>query len=70
MTMTQADLEAWMRRMGKYRGKERLSERDAAELLGWTREALRPRLAGTREVPRYIDLAARMLEIMERAKAP
>jgi hypothetical protein len=70
MTMTSEDFNAWLDRMGRLRGKDRLSEREAAELLGWTREALRPRINGTRAVPRYIELACRLLEIMERAKAP
>lgn len=70
MTMTQQDLEDWLRRMGKMRGKDRLSEREAAELLGWNRESLRPRLTGKRPVPTYIELACKMLEIMERAKQP
>lgn len=70
MTMTSKDLNEWLDRMGRLRGKERLSEREAAELLGWTREALRPRINGTRAVPVYIELACRMLEVMERARQP
>ncbi len=68
MTMTKEDLNAWMKRMGRMRGKDRLSEREAAELLGWNRESLRPRLTGAREVPKYIELACRLLEFMERAQ--
>lgn len=67
--MNQQDFIDWAERMGRLRGKERLSERDISELLGWAREAVSQRLAGTRAVPRYIALAARMAEIMERAKA-
>lgn len=67
--MTTQEFIEWGERMGRLRGKERLSERDISELLGWAREAVSQRLAGTREVPKYIDLACRMAEIMERAKA-
>lgn len=67
--MTNLEFRQWAERMGRLRGKERLSERDISELLGWAREAVSQRLACTREVPKYIALAARMAEIMERAKA-
>ena len=67
--MTNAEFIAWAERMGRLRGKERLSERDIAEVLGWARESVSQRLAGTREVPKYIELACRMAEIMERARA-
>lgn len=67
--MTNLEFQQWAERMGRLRGKERLSERDIAEVLGWARESVSQRLAGTREVPRYIELACRMAEIMERARA-
>lgn len=67
--MTNAEFIAWAERMGRLRGKERLSERDISDVLGWARESVSQRLAGTREVPKYIALAARMAEIMERARA-
>lgn len=69
MTMTPDDLNDWMTRMGRLRGRDRLTERQAAEMLGWTRESIRSRLDGDRPVPTYIELACRMLEIIERAKA-
>lgn len=68
--MTQQEFIDWAERMGSLRGKERLSERDIAEVLGWARESVSQRLAGTRGVPRYIELACRMAELMERAKQP
>lgn len=67
--MTNAEFIAWAERMGRLRGKERLSERDISDVLGWARESVSQRLAGAREVPKYIELACRMAEIMERAKA-
>ena len=67
--MTNLEFQQWAERMGRLRGKQRLSERDISEVLGWARESVSQRLAGTREVPKYIDLACRMAEIMERAKA-
>lgn len=70
MTMSAEDFRAWMVRMGKLQGKETLSERDAANALGWTRESIRSRLSGSRPVPKYIELACRMLEITARASQP
>lgn len=63
------DLDSWMIRIGQMRGKTRISEREAAQLLDWSRESLRQRLSGDRPVPRYIALACKMVEIMERAKS-
>lgn len=68
--MTNLEFQQWAERMGKLRGKARLSEREIAAVLGWNRESVSQRLAGTREVPRYIELAARMAEIMERSRQP
>ena len=68
MTMTTEEFNAWAIRLGVLRGKERLSEREISDLLGWARESVSQRLAGTRTVPKYIELSCRMTEIMERAK--
>lgn len=65
--MTPEELDQWMRRMGALRGKERLAEREAASLLGWSRESLRQALAG-REAPLYIGLACRWLEREEQQR--
>ena len=59
--MEPEELEQWMRRMGALRGKERLAEREAAGLIGWTRESLRSCLAG-RRAPNYIGYACKWLE--------
>jgi transcriptional regulator with XRE-family HTH domain len=69
MTMTTDEFKAWAERIGKLRGKDRLSEREIAELLGWARGSVTKRLHGLEPVPTYIDLACRYVEIMERAKA-
>jgi transcriptional regulator with XRE-family HTH domain len=66
--MNTEDFNAWAERMGRLRGKKRLSEREIADVLGWARESVSQRLAGTRDVPRYIELACRMAELMERAR--
>ena len=66
--MNTEDFNAWAERMGRLRGKKRLSEREIADVLGWARESVSQRLAGTRDVPLYIDLACRMAELMERAR--
>ena len=68
--MDSRQFNEWAERMGRLRGKARLSEREISEVLGWARESVSQRLAGTREVPRYIELACRMAEIMERARQP
>lgn len=54
--MTSDDFRAWMSHMGAQKGKERLSEREASEVLGWSRMAVRNALNG-KDPPRYIALA-------------
>lgn len=62
--MTPEELERWMVDMGRLRGKERLAEREAAELLGCSRQYLRNILAG-KTAPRYVGYACKWLRHVE-----
>jgi hypothetical protein len=57
------DFKRWMLEMGRLDGlpdSKPISERRAAELLGWSREAIRRVLRDDAPVPLYISLACRM----------
>ena len=58
--MKSAEFIEWMTVMGKKRGKDRLSERDAETILGLSRMTVRRYLAGG-EAPKYIGLACAAL---------
>lgn len=56
--MTAADFRAWLAHMGQLRGKSRpISEREASELLGWSRVAVRRAIHENADPPKYIGLA-------------
>lgn len=61
MIKNSEDFRAWMIVMGKKRGKEAISQHEAAELLGYSRDSIRHIVNGRGRVPRYIDLACQAL---------